>query len=234
MLSSRGAAMWPRGAKQATASIPIVALVSNDPLQSGLVTSIQQPRANITGIKLIYDELAGKLLEFLKEAHPMISRVAVLWNPDHTDPEFQETQRVATHRGIQLQSLEVRGPNDFDRAFKAAIEERAEGLIVVSSRLLLMQRRRILEFVSTAGIPAVGNWGDWAIDGFLFTYGPNTNDALREIAVYLDKILRGIPPRDLPIQRPTHFELVVNMKTAKALGIKLPDTIIARADKVIE
>jgi putative ABC transport system substrate-binding protein len=221
-------------AKQATASIPIVVMVSNDPIQSGLVTSTQHPGANITGISLVYDELAGKLLELLKEAMPSISRVAVLWNPDHADPEFRETQKVAAARGIQLQSLEVRQPNDFDQAFTALIAERPEALIIVSSRLLLTQRQQIGDFVSTARIPAVGSWGDWAKAGLLFTYGPNIEDAMRGVAAYVVKILKGARPGDLPIERPTHFELVVNMKTAQSLHIKLPDSIIARADKLIE
>jgi putative ABC transport system substrate-binding protein len=186
-------------AKQATTSIPVVVMVSNDPVQSGLVTSIRQPGLNITGITLIYDELAGKMLDLMKEALPEISHVAVLWNPDHADPEFRETQRVAIARGVELQSLEVRRPSDFDGAFKAAIDQRAEGLILVSSRLLLAQRQKIKEFTITTRIPAVGNWGDWAVkDGFLFTYGPNTDDAMRDIATYVDKILRG---RDLQICR---------------------------------
>ena len=222
-------------AKQATASIPVVVMVSNDPVQSGLVTSIRQPGFIITGITLIYDELAGKMLDLMKEALPEISHVAVLWNPDHADPEFRETQRVAIARGVELQSLEVRRPSDFDGAFKAAIDQRAEGLILVSSRLLLAQRQKIKEFTITTRIPAVGNWGDWAAkDGFLFTYGPNTDEAMRGIATYVNKILRGARPADLPIERPTRFELVVNAKTAQAFGIKLPDSIITRADKVIE
>jgi putative tryptophan/tyrosine transport system substrate-binding protein len=222
-------------AKQATASIPIVVMVSNDPVQSGLVTSIRQPGFNITGITLIYDELAGKMLDLMKEALPEISNVAVLWNPDHADPEFRETQRVAIARGVDLQSLEVRRPSDFDGAFKAAIDQRAEGLILVSSRLLLAQRQKIKEFTITTRIPAVGNWGDWAAkDGFLFTYGPNTDDAMRGIATYVNKILRGARPADLPIERPTRFELVVNAKAAQAFGIELPNSIITRADKVIE
>jgi putative ABC transport system substrate-binding protein len=221
-------------AKKATGSIPIVAMVSNDPVQSGLVASIARPGANVTGITLIYDDLAGKVLELLKEAVPGISRVAVLWNPDHADPEFRETQRVAGVQGVQLQSVEVRRLNDFDGAFKAAIDNRAEGLIIVSTRLLLMQRSKIAEFVTKNRMPAAGGWGDWARDGLLLTYGPNTDDAMRRIAVYVDKILKGARPSDLPIERPTRFELVINMKTAKALGIDFPAPLLARADEVIE
>ena len=221
-------------AKNATGSIPIVAMVSNDPVQSGLVASIGRPGANITGITLIYDDLAGKVLELLKEAVPSISRVAVLWNPDHADPEFRETQRVAAAKDVQIQSLEVRRPGDFDGAFQAAIGNRAEGLIIVSTRLLLMQRPKIAEFVANSRLPAAGGWGDWAKDGLLLTYGPNTDEAMRRISIYVDKILKGARPSDLPIERPTRFELVVNVKTAKALGIEIPPAMLARADEVIE
>jgi putative tryptophan/tyrosine transport system substrate-binding protein len=221
-------------AKKATGSIPIVAMVSNDPVQSGLVASIGRPGANVTGITLIYDDLAGKVLELLKEAVPGISRVAVLWNPDHADPEFRETQRVAAAQRVQIQSIEVRQLSDFDGAFKAAIDNRAEGLIIVSTRLLLMQRTQIAEFVTNNRMPAAGGWGDWAKDGLLLTYGPNTDDAMRRIAIYVDKILKGARPSDLPIERPTRFELVVNMKAAKALGINVPAPLLARADEVIE
>jgi putative ABC transport system substrate-binding protein len=221
-------------AKRATATIPIVFMVSNDPVQSGLVTSISRPAGNITGITLIYDDLAGKMLELLKEVLPEISRIAVLWNPDHADPEYRETQRVAAARGVQLQPLPVRRPDDFDEAFKSAIDARAEGLIVISSRLLLTRRQKIIEFTTGARIPAVGNWGDWAKDGLLLTYGPNTEDAMRGIATYVDKILKGTQPADLPIERPTRFELVINSGAAQTLGLEVPTSILARADKVIE
>jgi putative tryptophan/tyrosine transport system substrate-binding protein len=221
-------------AKRATTSIPIVAMVSNDPVQSGLVASISRPGGNVTGITLIYDDLAGKMLELLKEVVPEISRVGVLWNPDHADPEYRETQRVAADRGVQLQPLPVRRPDDFDQAFRSATDGRAEGLIVVSARLLLMQRKKIIEFTTGARIPAVGSWGDWAKDGLLLTYGPNTDDAMRGIATYVDKILKGTRPADLPIERPTRFELVINPGAAQTFGLKFPNSILARADRVIE
>jgi putative tryptophan/tyrosine transport system substrate-binding protein len=220
--------------KKATSSIPIVALVSNDPVQSGLVASVGRPGGNVTGVTLIYDELAGKVLELLKEAVPNILRVAVLWNPNHADPEFRETQRAAAAHGIQLQSLEVRQPDDFDIAFEAATRERAEGLIIVSTRLLLQQRQKIVDFGAKNRIIMAGNWGDWAKDGLLLTYGPNPADAMRRIAFYIDKIIKGVRPADLPMERPTRFELIINQKTATTLGIKFPSTILARADGVIE
>jgi putative ABC transport system substrate-binding protein len=221
-------------AKAATKSIPIVVMVSNDPVQSGLVASIPKPGGNVTGLTLIYDDLAGKMLELLKEAQPAMSRVGVLWNPNHADPEFRETKRVALSKNIDLLSLEIRRPGDFDGAFKAAIDGRAEGLIAVSSRLLLMQRKKITAFAANSRLAAIGSWGDWANDGFLLTYGPDVPEAMRRVAVYSDKVLRGERPGDLPIERPTRFELVVNLKTAKALGLTISPTLLARADRVIE
>jgi putative ABC transport system substrate-binding protein len=218
--------------KRATSSIPIVVLVSNDPVQSGLVASVARPGGNVTGITLIYDELAGKVLELVKEAVPSISRVAVLWNPDHADPEYRETQRAATALGIKLQSLAVRQAGDFDAAFEAAISERAEGLITVSSRLLLQRRKMIAEFGAKNRILMAGSWGDW--EGMALTYGPNQAVAARRLAYYVDKILKGARPADLPMERPTRFELVLNQKVAAALGIKFPPSILARADGIID
>lgn len=165
-------------AKKATSTIPIVVTVSNDPVQSGLVESIGRPGANVTGLTLIYDDLAGKVLELLREAAPGISRVAVLWNPDHADPEFRQTQRAAAVQGVQLQSVEVRRPDDFEAAFKAILAEHAEGLIIVSTRLVFQRRRQIADFVTTNRIPAAGGWGDWTKDGLLLTYGPNTGEPM--------------------------------------------------------
>ena len=219
--------------KKATGSIPIVAMASNDPVQSGLVASLARPGANATGITLVYDALAGKVLELLKEAVPGIARVAVLWNPDHADPEFRETQRAATALGVRVQSLEVRRSGDFDGAFKAALSEHAEGLIIVSGRLLIQQRRQIAEFRAKNRIAMAGGWGDWTRDGFLLTYGPNTVEAMRRIPVYIDKILKGAKPANLPVEQPTKFELVINLKTAKALGLTIPPSLLLRADQVI-
>jgi putative tryptophan/tyrosine transport system substrate-binding protein len=221
-------------AKQATSSIPIVVMVSNDPVQSGLVKSIREPGGNITGLTLIYDDLAGKMLALLKEAVPEMSRVAVLWNPSHADPEFRATKRIADLESVEVQSLEVRRADDFDGAFKSALDQHAEGLIIVSTRLLLTQREKILAFAANSGIPTIGSWGDWARGGLLLSYGPNTAEVMRRVAVYVDKILRGARPSDIPIERPARFELVVNLRTAKANRLAIPPTLLARADEVIE
>ena len=221
-------------AKRATSSIPIVVMVSNDPVQSGLVKSIREPGGNITGLTLIYDDLAGKMLALLREAAPDMKRVGVLWNPSHADPEFRETKRIAALENVDILPLEVRRPEDFDGAFKSAFDQHAEGLIVVSTRLLLTQRAKILAFAANSGIPTIGSWGDWARDGLLLSYGPNTIEIMRRVAVFVDKILKGAKPADIPIERPARFELVVNLKTAKAGRLSIPPTLLARADEVIE
>ena len=220
-------------AKRATTTIPIVAWMSNDPVESGMVASLGRPGGNVTGITLVYDELAGKTLAFLKEAAPAVSRVAVLWNPDHADPEFREMKRAAATLGVQLQSLEVRRPDDFDRAFKAALGEHAEGLVIVSSRLMSRQRQQIAEFAAKNRLIVAGGWGEWTKDGALLTYGPNTTEFMQRVAIYVAKILKGARPSDLPIERPTHFDLVINLKTAKLFGLTVPPTLLGRADQVI-
>ncbi len=220
-------------AKKATTSIPIVAWMSNDPVESGMVASLGRPGGNVTGITLVYDELAGKTLAFLKEAAPAVSRVAILWNPDHADPEFRETKRAAVALGVQLQSLEVRRPEDFDGALKTGLSERSEGLVIVSSRLMSRQRQQIAEFAARNRIIVAGGWGEWAKDGALLTYGPNTTELMQRVAIYVSKILKGARPSDLPIERPTHFDLVLNLKTAKVFGLAIPPTLLGRADQVI-
>jgi putative ABC transport system substrate-binding protein len=221
-------------AKNATATIPIVVVVSNDPVESGLVKSLARPGGNITGLTYVHDMLAGKSVELLKEVMPQVSRVAILWNPNHADPEFRETQRASGTLGVQLQSLEVRETRDFDSGFQAALRERAEALIVIGSRLIFLNRTRIGDFADKNQLVLVGV-PSWLIDaGALLTYGPNVPDLFRRASTYIDKILKGARPSDLPMQQPTTFELIINQKTANKLGIKLPPTLIARADEVIE
>lgn len=221
-------------AQKATETIPLVAWVSNDPVQSGLVSSIGRPGRNITGVTLVYDELAGKTLDLLKEAVPTITRFSVLWNPDHADPEYRETQRAAAALKVRLQSLEVRQVSDFERAFKLALADRSEGLIVVSSRLMSLQRQQIAAFAVANRMVLAGGWGAWTRDGALLSYGPNTADTMRRVAVYADKILKGAKPADLPMERPTRFELVINLKTAQTLGLTIPQSLLLRADEVIQ
>lgn len=220
--------------KNATVTIPIVVVVSNDPVESGLVKSLGRPGGNITGLTYVHDMLAGKSVELLREVVPQVSRVAILWNPNHADPEFRETQKAAGTIGVQLQSLEVREPKDFDLAFQAALRERAEALIVIGSRLVFLNRKRIGDFADKNRLVLVGV-PSWLIEmGALLTYGPNAPDLFRRASTYIDKILKGARPSDLPMQQPTTFELVIDQKTAKKLSIVVPPTLIARADKTIE
>jgi putative ABC transport system substrate-binding protein len=220
--------------QQATQTIPIVMWVSNSPVQSGLVTSLARPTGNLTGITLILDALAGKRLALLKEAAPRVAKVGILWNPEHADPEFRENQLAARALGIQLQSLETRRPEDFDAAFQTASRERSDAIIVVSSRLMILQSQQILDFAGRTRVPLVGGWGPWCQRGALLSYGPNLQQMAQRAATYVDRILKGAKPADLPIQQPTTFELIINLKTAKALGLTIPPSLLQRADQVIE
>jgi ABC-type uncharacterized transport system substrate-binding protein len=220
--------------KRATASIPIVVVVSSDPVASGLVASLARPGGNVTGLTYVHDQLAGKAVELLKDAAPSVSRVAIMWNPNHTDPEFRETQRASRTLSVELQSLEVREARDFDGAFQAATRERTEALIVVGARIMFLHRQQIGDFAARNRLILVGN-PRWLTEiGGLLTYGANPAELHRRAAGYIDKILRGAKPADLPMQQPATFELVVNLKTAKALGATIPPTLLARADQVIE
>jgi putative tryptophan/tyrosine transport system substrate-binding protein len=220
--------------KKATSTIPIVVLVSNDPVESGLVASLGRPGGNITGLTQVHDMLAGKSVELLRDVAPSISRVAILWNPDHADPEFRETQRASRTLGVHLQSLEVRQAGDFDDAFQAAEREKAEALIVIGSRLMALNRQRIEQFAAKNKIILLGV-PSWLMQmGALLSYGPNIPDLQRRIATYVDKILKGAKPSDLPMQQPVTFELIINTSIAKGIGITVPPTVIPRADQIIE
>ena len=220
--------------KRATATIPIVVVVSNDPVASGLVTSLGRPGGNITGLTYVHDMLAGKSVELLKDTVPTVSRVAILWNPDHADPEFRESQRASRALEVQLQSLEVRQPGEFEGAFQAAERERAEALIVIGGRLMFLNRERIGDFTAKNRVILIGV-PSWLIQvGGLMSYGPNEPELFQRAATYVDKILKGASPADLPMQQPTTFKLTINVKRAKELGLIVPPTVIARADEIIE
>ena len=221
-------------AKSATSTVPIVVVVSNDPVQSGLVASLARPGGNVTGLTFLLSDLAAKRLEMLREIAPRTARVGILWNPDHADPDFRETQTAAAKLGVDIVSLEVRRPDDFEAAFRTALRERIDALIVVSSRLMTRERQRILDFSTAHRLPVATGWGAWAEGGALFTYGPNIDEIIRRSAGYVDKILRGARPADLPVEQPTRFELVVNLKTVKTLGLPIPQSVLHRADRVIE
>jgi len=220
--------------RAATSTIPIVMAVSQDPVQTGLVASLARPGGNITGVTFVSSDLAAKRLQFLHEMAPDLARVAVIWNPDHIDPEYRETQIAGKTLGIQIQSLEVRATDDIDAAFQAAISARAQALVPVSSRLMTANRARIIQFSGQRRLLLASGWGPWAREGALFSYGPDLDVITRRAAAYVDKILRGARPDELPVEQPTTFQLVINGKTAKALGLTIPPTLLARADEVIE
>jgi putative ABC transport system substrate-binding protein len=220
--------------RAATTSIPIVAVVSNDPLQSGLVASLARPTGNVTGCTFVSSDLAAKRLQLLKDMAPRVSRVGILWNPDHVDPEYRETQRASKDLGVQLQSLEVRSIGDFSVAFTAAIDGRAEAVVAVSSRLMTSNRQRIIDFTNEHRLVLASGWGPWAKEGALFSYGPDLDTITRRAAHYVDRIFRGAKPADLPIEQPTKFDLTINLRTARALGLTVPPGVLARADEIIQ
>jgi putative ABC transport system substrate-binding protein len=221
-------------AVKATPTIPIVFVSSADPVQLGLAASLARPAGNATGVTLLQDDLASKRLELLKEAVPRVKQAAFLWNPDHPDNELREAQRAAQTLDVRLQLVEMRGPGDLENAFRAVTQAGSDALYVVSSRPTALNILRIVDFAMKNRIPLAGGWGAWAREGGLLSYGPNVNDMSRRAVDYMDKIMKGAKPADLPIQQPTRFELVINAKAAKTIGIEVPPTLLARADEVIE
>lgn len=226
----------PLAARQVTSTIPIVMTVAGDPLRSGLVESLARPGGNVTGMSLMAPDLGGKRLELLKELLPRLGRVAVLWNA--TNPYaalvYQQTEVAGRTLGIAVQSLELRGPDDFDRAFETARQQHPDALIAVEDPLTGGHQKRIVEFAADDRLPSLFGFRDGVFAGGLVSYGANFPDLFRRAAGYVDKILKGAKPADLPVQQPTKFELVINLKTAKALGLAVPSTLLARADEVIE
>jgi len=224
-------------ARQATSTIPIVMANSDaDPARSGVVASLARPGGNVTGFINIGSDLAGKRLELLKEILPTTSRVAILWDPDSraSAGHVRETRVAARALGIQLQSLEVWDPEDFENAFLAAGKEHAQALIVVSVGLVLSHHARITNLAVKARLPVMYTLGLNVLDGGLMSYGPDIPDQYRRAATYVDKILKGRKPADLPVVQPTKFEFAINIKAAKQIGLTIPRNVIARADKVIE
>jgi putative ABC transport system substrate-binding protein len=221
-------------AKDATRTIPVVMLTSNNPVDAGVVNGFARPGGNITGVAFISSETAGKRLQFLKEVAPSLTRVAVLWNPDHPDGEYRDTEAAARRLGIHIESLEVRRPEDFEAAFALAARAHAEALMVVSSRLMSTNRLRIVDFAGKQRIPLVSGWGTWAQTGGLLSYGPDLDTLAQRAATKVDKILKGAKPGDLPVEQPTKFELIINVKVAKSLGLTIPPSLLTRADQVIQ
>jgi putative ABC transport system substrate-binding protein len=224
-------------ARQATRTIPIVMPLSSDPVGNGLVASLAHPGGNITGLSQMAPELGEKRIQLLKEMFPKVSHaMAVLWNPAYIGmrARFEQAQVAAPAVGLTVRSLEVRDTRELDAAFQAILRQRPEALLLLVDPFTISQRRRIVEFAAEQRLPAIYESGDFVEVGGLISYGPNISDQFRRAAAYVDKILRGAKPADLPIEQPTKFELEINMSPAKALGIKFPDSILLRADKVIE
>ena len=225
-----------QAAREATATIPIVMGGVVDPVATGFVASLARPGGNITGLSLMAPELVGKQLEILKEMVPKVTRVAVLGNPANggTAPQLRHAQGAARTLKLQLQPLEARGPNEIDSAFSAMTREGAGAVVVLVDSMFVDQRTRIADLAARRHLPSVYGLIDFAEAGGLMFYGANDADRFRRAASLVDKILRGAKPADLPIEQPTKFELVINLKTAKALGLTVPQSLLQRAGEVIQ
>jgi len=223
-------------ARKATSAIPIVMVAALDPVAMGLAESLARPGGNVTGLSQLASELVGKRLELLKEMVPKLSRVAVLWNSRGTPSRlgWKELQLPARQLGVQLHSLEVRSPDDFDKAFEDATSARAGALFILPHPVIGLNLKRIAGLAAKNRLPSIFHVSEFADAGGLLTYGPDRDDLYRRAATFVDKILRGAKPSDLPVEQPTKFELVINMKTARALGLTIPQSILLRADRVIE
>jgi putative ABC transport system substrate-binding protein len=227
-----------RAAKKTTSTIPIVIASGGDPIQSGLVASLARPGGNVTGLYQFSPELFGKRLDLLKEVVPKVSRFAFLNGADGTAArsEFEKHGKVAAKAlGVQIQLVEVKAPNpDIEGAFRAIVKERIGALITSSSPTTTFHRKKILQLVEQNRIPAMHPEQEWANAGGLMSYGTNLLDLYRRAATYVDKILKGAKPADLPVEQPMKFEFVINLKTAKALNLTIPQSVLFRADRVIK
>jgi putative ABC transport system substrate-binding protein len=222
-------------AKDATRTIPIVT-VASDPVGAGLVASLARPGGNVTGLDLTWQDLSEKWLQLLKEVVPRFSHVAVIWDPDGAGSSlrFKEIKGAAQSLGVQLQSLEVRGSNpDFESALKSATKEQAQAVVVAATPIYRAHRTRLVNLTGKSRLPAVYDDREFVDSGGLMSYGPNHADLYRRAAYYVDRILKGAKPADLPIERPTKFELIINLKAMRQIGLTIPPNVLARADKVI-
>jgi putative tryptophan/tyrosine transport system substrate-binding protein len=223
-------------AKHATQTIPIVITAAIDPVGTGLVASLAQPGGNITGLSILEPELSGKRLELLKEIVPGMTRVAVLWNAANpaNAAVWQETQATARALGLLLHSQDVQGPPELEDAFALMAQARPDALLVVWDALISMHVQQIVKFVTQEHLPSVFGVRGLAVAGGLMSYGVNRLDLYRRAAMYVDKILQGTKPADLPVEQPMKFELVINLKTAKELGLTIPPSLLLQADEVIK
>ena len=221
-------------AKQATSTIPIVMPVANDPVGSGIVAALARPGGNVTGLAFLSEELPGKWVELIREVMPQVTRVAVLWHPPTEAGQLKVADSAARALGLRLYPLKVQRSDDFRTAFAEAHRERAEALITLSSPFFYAHRTRIVDLAARYRLPAVYHQREFVVEaGGLISYGPNLRDLFRRAATYVDKILKGVRPADLPVQQPTQFELVINVRTAKALDLTIPASLLQRADQVV-
>jgi putative ABC transport system substrate-binding protein len=223
-------------AKNATQTIPIIIPTALDPVGAGLVASLARPGGNITGLSSLAPELCGKRLELLKEVVPGMTRVAVFWNPANpaNASVWKETQAAARALGLHLQSQEMRGPQDLETAFALTAKARPDALLVLSDSLINMHRQQIAEFVTQKRLPSVFASTEGVMAGGLMSYGPSLPDRYRRTAYYVDRILKGTKPADLPVEQPMKFEFIINLKAAKQIGLTIPPNVLARADRVIK
>jgi putative tryptophan/tyrosine transport system substrate-binding protein len=238
VIVTNGGSLAALAAQRATKTVPIVFVSAGDPVSSGLVTTLARPGGNVTGLSLLFPELVSKCLETLKEAVPGVSRIAVLEQPgavpERTRNDIVKNAEVAARAlGVRLQIVGARSPADIDRAFSEMIRTRANGLAVLSTPMFLSERRHLVDLVAKNQLPTVYSFRLYVEAGGLMSYGPNLPDISRHAAIYVDKILKGAKPGDLPVEQPTKFELVINFKTAKALGLTIPPSVLGRADEVI-
>jgi putative ABC transport system substrate-binding protein len=226
-----------RAAKQATDAIPIVMQnVSGDPVRNGLIASLARPGGNVTGFTNMNSELAGKRLELLKETVPKSSRFAILWDPNSLAAvgQLRVAEIAARALGVQLQSLEVRNHEDLEEAFRAAAKGRAQALVVAGGGITNSHQARIVGLAVKTRLPVTYSNSTWVAAGGLMSYSTDSAELYRRSASYVDRILKGTKPADLPVQQPTKFEFVINLNAAKQIGLKIPPNVLARADKVIE
>lgn len=228
--------IYTEAAKRATSTIPIVFVVHADPIGSGHVASLARPGGNITGLSLMMSETSAKGLALLKEAVPELSRVAVLWDPATPShrPGLNAVEVTGRALGLRLQPVAVRSATDLDSAFSAIIREHAGGVLVLSTPLFIAEARRLAELAMMHKLPTMFGPRAHAEAGGLLSYGPDRADLFRRAAIYVDKILKGASPANLPVEQPTRFELVVNLRTAKALGLAIPESVLLQADEVIK
>jgi putative ABC transport system substrate-binding protein len=230
------ASVYVEAARRATATIPIVFAVHGDPIGAGHVASLARPGGNITGLAQMQTELNAKGLELLKEAVPGLTRVAVLWNPATPShgPILKAIEETGRALGLRLQTIAVEGSVELENAFAAMVRERAGAVLVQQAPVFALERQRLVAFALKHRLPTMFGTSNYVEGGGLMSYGPNLTELYRRAAIYVDKILRGAKPADLPVEQAMRFELIINLKTAKQIGVTIPPNVLARADRVIK